>query len=455
MGTHPSMVSTAGKEYYRDAKRTIIKDLTVSPEMCSSADNAIERFVQRNHRVYIQMAAANPVTLVQAMADQHERLNNVEVCHMHLEGKVPYLDDHCRHAFRMNSFFLSAATRQFANNGQGDFTPCFFSEVPKLFRKRILPIDVALIQVSPPDVHGWCSMGVSVDCSLAAMESARFVIAQINPNMPRTHGDGLIHVNHMDAMVEVDDDLPSPHGKPLTPEEVAIGRHVASLIPDKACLQMGIGAIPDAVLAQLGNHKDLGIHTEMMADGAIPLVQRGVITNNYKAVVPGKIVTTFLVGSKNLYDFVDDNPQIVVLDVGFVNDPAIIAKNPRVHAINSAIEVDLTGQVSADSIGTKLFSGVGGQMDFMRAAAISEGGKPIIALPSTTTKGESRIVPFLKPGAGVVTTRAHLHYVVTEYGIAEIRGKSLRERAKLLIGIAHPSHRDALTSEAVKRFGPL
>ncbi|EMO26769.1 4-hydroxybutyrate coenzyme A transferase [Leptospira interrogans serovar Bataviae str. HAI135] len=309
-----------------------------------------------------------------------------------------------------------------------------------------------MIQVSPPDKHGFCSLGVSVDISKAAVETAKTVIAQVNVNMPRTHGDGIIHVDKIHSFVEGNLPLHEHFSEQPSDIELAIGKNVASLVEDGATLQMGIGAIPNAVLTCLTSHKDLGIHTEMFSNGVMELVQKGIITGIHKKKHPGKIVSGFVMGTKKLYDFIDDNPEVSMLDIGYINDPHVIRKNPKVTAINSAIEVDLTGQVCADTIGTKQYSGVGGQMDFIRGASLSEGGKPIIALPSTTSKGESRIVSLLKPGADVVTTRAHVHFIVTEYGIANLYGKNLRQRAKELISIAHPNHRESLEKEALSRF---
>jgi acyl-CoA hydrolase len=342
--------------------------------------------------------------------------------------------------------------RQAVDEGLADYVPVFLSETPHLFRKGILPLDVAMLSVSPPDRHGFCSLGVSVDVSRAAMQTARTVIAQVNPNMPRTHGDGLVHVDEILYAVEVDDPIPIHSPPELNDVERAIGRYVAGLIEDGATLQMGIGAIPDAVLTALGGHKNLGIHTEMMSDGMLDLAEAGIINGSQKKNHPGKIVGTFLMGTRRLYDFVDDNPEVVLLDVQYTNDTAVIRRNPRVTAINSAIEVDVTGQVCADSIGCRMYSGVGGQMDFIRGASLSEGGKPIIALPSTTSRGDTRIVPYLKQGAGVVTTRANVHYVVTEYGVAYLYGKTVRERAKALIEIAAPQHREELDREMFNRF---
>jgi acyl-CoA hydrolase len=324
----------------------------------------------------------------------------------------------------------------------------FLSEVPALFRNKQVPIDVALISVSPPDKHGYCSLGVSVDISLAAVESANLVIAQVNECLPRTHGDGILHIDQIDIQVHDNRPIPEVLYDDLSPEEEAIGSYVAGLIENGSTLQMGIGAIPNAILSCLGNHKNLGIHSEMFSDGVLPLIEKGVINGRCKVKHPGMIVASFIVGSQKLYDFVDDNPMIQMLDFEYVNNPAVIRKNPKVVAINSAVELDLTGQVCADSIGCKIYSGVGGQMDFIRGASLSDGGKPIIALTSITKNGTSKIVPFLKQGAGVVTTRAHVHYVVTEYGVANLYGKTIEERIQSLIKIAHPSHRNYLEEQS-------
>lgn len=409
--------------------------------------------IRSGDRVFLHTAAATPRRLVEAMTARAGELSDVEVLSLHTEGPAPYAAPEHAGSFRVNALFVGPNVRQAVNEGRGDFVPVFLSEIPQLLRSRALPIDVALVHVSPPDRHGFCSLGVSVDVSLAAVESARRVVAQVNPRMPRTHGDGMIHVDRFDRVVEVDDELPERSPEPLGDAERAIGRHVASLIEDGATIQTGIGAIPTAVLGALGDHRELGVHTEMFSDGMVDLVERGVITGSRKRVHPGKILTTFLMGTRRLYDFVDDNPLVLMRDVAFVNDTAIIRQNPNAVAINSAIEVDLTGQVCADSIGTRIYSGVGGQMDFVRGASLSPGGRPVIALPSATRRGESRIVPFLHPGAGVVTTRAHVHYVVTEHGIASLYGKNLRQRAAALTDIAHPDHREALAKAARERFG--
>ncbi|PIQ26395.1 4-hydroxybutyrate CoA-transferase [bacterium (Candidatus Blackallbacteria) CG17_big_fil_post_rev_8_21_14_2_50_48_46] len=419
-----------------------------------SADDAVS-VIKTGDRVYIQGVAATPHLLIDAMVRRADELRNIEIVHLHTEGSAPYTAPEYAESFFLNALFVGANTRKAIHEGRGDYVPVFLSEVPSLFTKGILPLDVALIHVSPPDQHGICSLGTSVDCTWAAVHAARHVIAQVNPHMPRTHGDGFIHVSQIDALVQVEDPLPESPEHCLSEEEKKIGWHCANLIEDGATLQMGIGAIPDAVLAALHNHVRLGIHTEMFSDGVIELVEKGVITGECKKVHPNKIVTGFVMGSRRLYDFVDDNPTVAFVDIGYVNRTDVIRRNPKVSAINSAIEVDLTGQICADSIGTYQFSGVGGQMDFIRGASLSEGGKPIIALPSITSKGISRIVPYLKEGAGVVTTRAHVHYIVTEYGAADLYGKNLRQRAKALIEIAHPNHRDELEKMAFERFKQL
>jgi acyl-CoA hydrolase len=411
--------------------------------------------IQSGDRVYVHSVAAAPQLLVDAMTARAPELRDVEVIHLHTEGEAPYADPKYSDTFKTNALFVGANVRKAVNEGSADYLPIFLSEVPGLFRKDILPLDVAMVQVSPPDKHGYCSLGVSVDSSRAALQCAKKAIAVVNPNMPRTHGDGIFHVDRFDALVESNDPLHELVMPDPNPTEQKIGNHCASLVEDGATLQMGIGAIPNAVLNALGNHKDLGIHTEMFSDGVIKLVEKGVVNNKKKARHPEKIVASFVMGSRELYDFMDDNPMIAMLDVEYVNDTAVIRRNPKVTAINSAIEVDITGQVCADSIGTYHYSGVGGQMDFIRGASLSEGGKPIIALPSTTGRGDSKIVPNLKLGAGVVTTRAHVHYVVTEHGIANLYGKNLRQRAKAMIEIADPDHRESLEKAAYERFSHL
>lgn len=411
-----------------------------------SADEAV-KVIKSNDRIYIQAAAAAPQELIFAMTKRHSELRDVEVCHLHTEGKAPYANIEYKDSFHVNSFFIGKNVRHTIKAGNGSYTPIFLSEVPLLFKRNILPIDVAFIHVSTPDKHGYCSLGVSVEATLAAIENAKKVIAQVNPQMPRVHGEGIIHISEIDTLVEVNTPIFEHQLPVLTEIENTIGDFVASLIEDKSTLQMGIGNIPNAVLSRLGNHKNLGLHTEMFSDGVMDLIKKDVINGNYKGINPGRALATFLIGSKKLYDFVDDNPFVEMRASDYVNAAANIKLNPRMVAINSAIEVDLTGQICADSIGKRMYSGVGGQMDFMRGASLSEGGKAIIALPSTTAKGESKIVPFLKNGAGVVTTRAHVHYVVTEYGIANLYGKTLKKRAKELVKIAHPKHREAIEKE--------
>ena len=416
-----------------------------------SAEEAVGS-IASGDRVFIHGVAAAPRVLIDAMVGRSAELRDVELVHLHTEGRAPYSLPEHESSFHVNAFFVGGNVREAVNEGRGDYIPVFLSEIPALFRRNVLPLDVALINVSPPDSHGFCSLGVSVDIARAAADTAKIVIAQINPHVPRTIGDALVHINDIHFAVEVDEPLPEVPPPAPTAVDEAIGRSIAELIDDGATLQMGIGAIPNAVLASLTNHKDLGIHTEMFSDGLLDLVESGVVNGRKKAKHPGKIVSGFVMGTKRLYDFVDDNPQVLMLDIGYVNDTSVIRRNPKVTAINSAIEVDLTGQVCADSIGRRQYSGVGGQMDFIRGASLSEGGKPIIALPSSTSRGESKIVPFLKEGAGVVTTRAHVHYIVTEYGVADLYGKNLRQRARELIRIAHPDHREELERQARERF---
>ena len=411
-----------------------------------TAEEAL-KIVKSNDKIYLQAAAAAPQVLIRALAARHEELRNVEICQLHTEGEAPYANPEFRDSFHVNSFFIGKNIRHTLTAGNGSYTPVFLSELPLLFKRRIINLDVALIHVSVPDQHGYCSLGVSVEATVAAIKNAKYVIAQVNKQMPRTFGDGIIHVSEIDAFVECDEALPAHSMVEPTPVEKQIGDYVASLIEDRSTLQMGIGSIPNAVLTRLGNHKNLGLHTEMFSDGVIDLILKDVINGDYKGVDPGRALATFLMGSKRLYDYVNDNPFVEMRTSDYVNDVSIIKQNPRMVAINSAIEVDMTGQVCADSIGTKMYSGVGGQMDFIRGASLSEGGKAIIALPSVTNKGVSRIVPSLKIGAGVVTTRAHVHYIITEYGIANLYGKTIKQRAKALVDIAHPDHRETLERE--------
>jgi acyl-CoA hydrolase len=409
--------------------------------------------IQSGNRIYVHGSAQTPNFLLKALADQSARLRDVELVFITVYGDIEVDKPQYANHFRVNSLFVSASIRNAVNEGRADYVPVFLSEIPELFKQNILPLDVALVQVSPPDSHGYCSLGVSVDIARSAVNTAKHIIAQVNPNVPRTHGDGLVHSSRFHSMVYCDDPLhEAKFADKVGPVEMKIGENVASLVEDRSTLQMGIGSIPDAVLKSLTNHKDLGVHTEMCSDGIIDLCEKDVINNKYKQIHPNKTVTAFALGTRRLYDYVDDNPAFQFLDIDYVNDPHIIRRNNKMMAINSAIEIDITGQVCSDSIGTYQFSGVGGQMDFMRGAAVSAGGKPIIALPSRTTKGISRIVATLKPGAGVVTTRAHVHYVITEYGIAYLFGKNLRQRARLLINIAHPDDRESLEKACFERF---
>jgi len=408
--------------------------------------------VRSGDRVFIQGAAMTPYKLINGLVSRYESLNDVEIIHLHTEGQAAYTEKPYSQAFKMNSVFVGPNVRKSVKEGHGDYIPIFLSEIHLLFRRSILPLDVAFIQVSPPDSHGYCSLGTSIDITIPAIQTAKLVIAQVNPQVPRTHGDGFIHVSELDFAIEEDAPIYG-HDLPVASEiENKIGANIASLVEDGATLQMGIGAIPNAALQNLGNHKNLGIHTEMFSDGILPLVESGVINGSQKEVKTGKIVTCFAVGSQKLYDFMDDNPLVHMKEAAYTNDTAIIRRNPKVTAINSAIEIDLTGQVCADTIGQMQFSGVGGQMDFIRGASLSEGGKAIIAMPSVTKKGISKITPFLKEGAGVTTTRAHVHYIVTEYGVVDLYGNNLKQRAKALISIAHPDHRESLEKAAFKRF---
>jgi acyl-CoA hydrolase len=408
-----------------------------------SAEEAV-KVIKSNDKVYIQAAAAAPQTLINAMSARHEELRNVEICQLHTEGEAPYANPDLKASFHVNSFFIGKNVRHTLKAGNGSYTPVFLSEVPRLFQQGIIKLDVVLIHVSVPDNHGYCSLGVSVEATLAAIDSAKCVIAQVNPQMPRTHGAGIIHCSEIDYFVESNVELPTHDMAEPSAIENKIGEFVAHLIEDRSTLQMGIGSIPNAVLTRLTNHKDLGLHTEMFSDGVIDLILSDVINGNYKKINRGRALSTFLLGSKRLYDYVDDNPFIEMRASNYTNNTAFIKQNPKMVAINSAIEVDVTGQVCADSIGSNMYSGVGGQMDFIRGASLSEGGKAIIALPSVTRTGVSRIVPALKPGAGVVTTRSHTHYVVTEYGVANLYGKTIKERVKSLVEIAHPDHREAI-----------
>ncbi len=430
--------------------------------------------VASNDRVFIQGACATPTPLLEALVARGEELCNVELTHLHTYGPTPYTDKRWRGHFSLRAFFVGENVREAANEGRAIYTPIFLSDIPKLFEPgELLSIDVAFIQVSPPDSHGYCSLGPSVDVTRAAVDHTRCIIALVNPQVPRTHGDSFVHISDIDYAVEWDSPLYEVERRAPNQTQVQIGRNVAKLIEDRATLQMGIGAIPDAVLQALTDRRDLGIHTEMFSDGVLDLVERGAITGKYKALDRGKIVASFVAGSRRLLDFIHDNPAVEMRPSDYTNSTAIIRQFEHMVTVNSAIQVDLTGQVCAESIGTYLYSGVGGQMDFMRGAALAKRGRPIIALPATAhaplpdsskraafspdsifgmlepTNGViSRIVPVLTPGAAVTTSRAHVHYVITEYGIAELHGRDLAERARSLIAIAAPQFREPLERAA-------
>ncbi|WP_226064152.1 acetyl-CoA hydrolase/transferase family protein [Kaistella polysaccharea] len=420
-----------------------------------SAEEAVS-VIKSGDRIFSHGSACTPNLLIDELARQSARLRDIEFVSITQQGNVEIAKPQYKDSFYINSLFVSTPVREAVNSERGDFVPVFLSEIPTLFKCGILPLDVAIVTVSPPDIHGYCTLGTSVDVARSAVDNAKIIIAQVNPRMPRTHGDGMIHYSKIDKMVWHEEELLTiDYGAKVGECEMLIGKNVAELIDDRCTLQMGIGTIPDAVLKCLGNHKDLGVHTEMISDGIVDLVANDVITNKYKGTHLNRTITSFAFGTRKLYDYIDDNPSFAFMDVEHVNYPINIMKNKKMIAINSAIEIDLTGQVCADSIGTYQFSGIGGQMDFMRGAALSEGGKPIIAISSRTKKGIPRITPFLKPGAGVVTTRGHIHYVVTEYGVAYLYGKNLRQRAKDLIEIAHPDDREMLDQAAFERFKVL
>ncbi len=417
-----------------------------------SAEEAVS-LIKSGDRIFSHGSACTPNFLINELAKQSPRLSNIEFVSITQQGNVEIAKPQYKDHFFVNSLFVSTPVRDAVNSDHGDFVPVFLSEIPLLFKKGHLPIDVAMITVSPPDQHGYCTLGTSVDVARSAVDTAKTIIAQVNPKMPRTHGDGMIHVSKIHKMVWHEEELLTvDYGAKVGEEELLIGKNVAELIDDRSTLQMGIGTIPDAVLKCLNNHKDLGIHTEMISDGIVDLVAKDIVNNKYKGTHLNRTITSFAFGTKKLYDYIDDNPSFAFMDVEHVNYPINIMKNKKMVAINSAIEIDLTGQVCADSIGTFQFSGIGGQMDFMRGAALSEGGKPIIAISSRTKKGVPRIVPFLKPGAGVVTTRGHIHYVVTEFGTAYLYGKNLKQRAKALIEISHPDDREMLEKATFERF---
>ncbi len=417
-----------------------------------SVENAIS-LIKSNERVFIHGGAATPRIFIEALTRRHEELKNVEIVHIHTEGEATYAKAEYKNSFHVNSFFVGHNLRKYVDHVNVQYVPMFLSEIPNLFRRGVMPIDTALIQVSAPDHHGFCSLGVSVDIARAATDKAKKIIALVNPNMPRSHGDGQIHFNRFTAAVYTEEPIYEMPELPATAIELSIGKNIAAIVENGATLQLGIGGIPNAVLQCLDNHKNLGVHTEMFSDGILSLVEKGVINGRLKKRHPGKIVSAFAMGTRKLYDFIHDNPMVAMLDVAYVNDTAIIRRNEKMTAINSAVEIDLSGQVCSDSIGSNIISGVGGQMDFIRGASLSEGGKPIIAISSMTAKGVSKIVPVLKPGAGVVTTRAHVHYIVTEFGVADLYGKNIAQRAKALIEIAHPDHREDLERKAHEFYG--
>ncbi len=420
-----------------------------------SAQEAV-KVIKSNDRVHLHSVAVTPLPLIHAMCERgrNKEFRNVRIQHIHTEGEVDYANKEFEGIFQLESFFVGANVRKQTQAGYADYIPVFLHETQRLIREGYLNVNVAMIMVSPPDKFGYVSLGTSVDATLAAVETADTVIALVNPNVPRAFGDAMISLNDIDIFVEDDSELYCHNAGEISEIDRKIGKYVAELVEDGSTLQMGIGAIPNAVLSMLGNHKDLGVHSEMFADGILPLVDKGVVNGKNKAIDKGKLVATFLMGSKKLYDFIDDNPGVAMQDVKYTNRVNIIAKNPKVTAINSALQIDITGQVCADSIGTKFYSGVGGQIDFLRGASLSKGGKPIIAIPSVTNKGVSKIAPILIPGAGVVSTRANIHWLVTEYGAVNLYGRTLQDRAKMIISIAHPDHQEELDRAAFERFGP-
>ena len=419
-----------------------------------TAEEAV-KVIKNGDHIHLSSVASAPQCLIKAMCDRGRagELKDVRIHHLHTEGPAPYSEPEFEGVFQLDSFFVGGNVRKTTQAGYADYIPIFLSETQKLYRSGVLPCDVAMIQVSEPDAHGYVSLGTSVDATLAAVEKAGTVIAVVNKYVPRAFGDAMIPSSMIDLFVQDDQPLEEAHFTAPNDIEIAIGKNCAALIEDGACLQMGIGAIPNAVLAQLGGHKHLGIHTEMFADGVLPLVESGVIDGMNKVLDKGKMVSTFLMGSQKVYDFIDNNPMVAMMDVGYTNDPFIIAQQPKMTAINSALQIDLTGQICADSLGTKFYSGVGGQIDFIYGASRAEGGKAIIAMPSVTNKGISKIANTLTPGAGVVTTRNHIHWFVTEYGAVNLYGRSLQERARLLISVAHPDHREELDRAAFERYG--
>ena len=420
----------------------------------TTAEEAVKVIKSGDH-IHLSSVASAPQCLIKAMCERgrNGELKDVHIHHLHTEGPAPYSEAEFEGVFQLDSFFVGGNVRKTTQAGYADYIPVFLSETQKLYRSGAVPCNVAMIQVSTPDKHGYVSLGTSVDATLAAVECADTVIAVVNKYVPRAFGDAMIPASKIDLFVQDDQPLEEAHFTEPNEVEVKIGKYCAELIEDGATLQMGIGAIPNAVLSQLGGHKNLGIHTEMFADGVLPLVRSGVINGEAKNIDKGKMVSTFLMGSQDVYNFIDDNPAVLMMDVGYTNDPFVIAKNDKVTAINSALQVDLTGQVCADSLGRKFYSGVGGQVDFIYGASLSKGGKAIIAMPSITNKGVSKICDTLLPGAGVVTTRNHMHWFVTENGAVDLYGKSLQERARLLISVAHPSAQEELDRAAFERYG--
>ncbi|MCX7915888.1 MAG: 4-hydroxybutyrate CoA-transferase, partial [Verrucomicrobiae bacterium] len=418
--------------------------------MIATADEAV-RTLRPGQRIFIGTGCAEPLELVDALARRGPELTDTELVHLLTFGEAPYANEQMRQYFRVNSFFISKNVREVIQSGFGDYTPIHLSDIPRLFKSGQLPLDAALIQVTPPDERGMCSLGVSVDIVKSAAENASLVIAQVNPNMPRTHGDSMLHVYDIDVLVPTNAPLPEIHYVAESPEAIQIAEHIAGLIDDGSTIEFGIGQIPQALMALLTHKRHLGIHTEMLTDGIVDLVMSGAVTGERKKLDKGKITASFCLGTRKLYDFIDDNPMFAFHPTEYVNDPYVISQQPKMVAINTALEVDLTGQVCADSLGTRFYSGVGGQVDFNRGAARSPGGKAIIALPSTAQNGAvSRIVTHLTKGAGVVTTRSNVHYVVTEYGVAYLHGKSIKDRALALITIAHPKFRPQLLREAIE-----
>ncbi|KAL7300164.1 hypothetical protein TKK_0007162 [Trichogramma kaykai] len=450
--------AVGSKSYYTYVNEPAMPIPNKEPTYVKSAEEAIEKAgLASNQLVFAQGAAATPVELLRGMTElgQQKHVSNVRLFHMHLEGQAPFADKSVEKNFRSISLFIGGNVRKAVNEGRADAIPIFLHEIPKLFNEGHIKPDIALIHVTPPDSKGYCSLGTSVDSVRSAIQHSKVIVAQVNKHMPRTFGDALVHKSHIDFAVNHDGPLPAHGGNEPSKEEKLIGKYIAeNLVENGATLQLGIGSIPDAVLALLKQHKDLGVHSEMFSDGVVDLVNLGCVTNSQKKMHTGRIVGSFCVGTNKLYDFMDNNPFIEMLRVDYVNDPRIAAKQPKMTAINSCIEVDLTGQVCSDSIGTRMFSGFGGQVDFISGAAMSEDGrgKPIIALRSTTNKGASKIVPTLNLGAGVVTSRALVRYVVTEWGIASLFGKNLQQRAYELIQVAHPDHRETLEKAAFERL---